>query len=204
MLGTLEGRSGVESRRRQIVAIVLVLFLIITTMPIAGTQSNVTSSSSSGASLTGVIHDDQGVDSDGNGLFDYLKVGVQVNVNESGIYRVSISGLLTSNGSYINIYKDKSMYLDTGLQVINIPLHGPTIYLSRLNPANVSQISLYDETGWLPISTVTNVPLSHEYSYEEFDTPGANLTGVIFDKGVDTDSDTLFDYLEVAVQVNVT
>jgi hypothetical protein len=175
---------------------------MIATVPTIGTQSNLALASFYGTKLTGEIYDDEGVDADGDGSFDYLTVGVQVNVTESGIYRVSISGLRSSNSSHISIYEDKSMYLDVDLQVVNVSLHGPTIYLSGLNPANVFSITLYYDEYWL--SSVYNVPLSQEYSYTQFDPPGASLTGKIFDDGTDTDGDSLFDFLEVGVQVNVT
>jgi len=175
---------------------------MVSTVPILGTQSDLALASSSGAKLTGVIYGDEGVDSDGDGLYNYLKVGVQINVTESGIFRVSISGLISSTGSYISIYKDKSMYLDVGLRVLNVSLYGPTIYLSGLNPANVSQISLYEDWNWL--ETVSNVPLSRVYPYSEFDPPGASFTGVISDKGRDSDGDGSFDYLDVGVEVNIT
>jgi len=196
-------RTGVENRRRQILAVLFVFLLMIATVPMVGTQSNLALAGFSGAKLTGVIHDDEGVDADGDGLFDYLRVGVQVNVTESGIYRVSIHGLVSSNGSYIPIYDDTSMYLDVGLQAVNVQLYGPTIYLSGLNPVNVSSISLHD-ADWNWLGDVNNVPLSREYSYTKFDAPSASLTGVISDKGIDTDGDGLFNYLGVDVEINVT
>lgn len=191
-----------EKRRRQIVAVLFIFLLMIATVPIIGTESDL-SLAGSGAELTGIIYDDDGVDEDGDGFFDYLRVDVQVNVTEAGIYRVNVHELVSSNGIYINVSRIKSMYLDVGLQAVNVSLHGPTIYLSGLNPVNVSGIDLHD-VNWDWLSNADNIPLSREYSYTDFDAPGASLTGVIFDNGTDTDGNSLFDFLDVGVQVNVT
>jgi signal peptidase I len=193
----------VRTWRRRIEAILLVIFLVMATLPILATQSG-SPLSPSGAELTGMLYDDQGVDSDGNGYFDCLRLDVQVNVSEAGIYRVYVSGLYSSNGSYISVSNEKSMLLETGLQVINVSLAGPVIYASRVNPANVSYISLYDYSSGALLGSVQNIPLPREYTYEEFDRPGASLTGVVSDEGEDTDGDILLDYLIIHVQINVT
>ena len=192
-----------EKRRRQILGVLLILLILIVAVPIIGTETDLSLQVSSGAELTGIIYDDQGVDEDADGFYDYLRVDVQVNVTEAGIYRVNVHELVSSNGSYIHVSRTKSMYLDVGLRAVNVSLHGPTIYLSGLNPVNVSGIDLHD-ANWDWLSYADDVPLSREYSYTEFDAPGASLTGVIFDNGTDTDGDSFFDFLEVDVQVNVT
>jgi len=188
---------------RHEIMVALLTLVLIGTVPVIRTQSDFALAGSLGANLIGVIYGDEGVDADGDGLFDYLKVGVQVNVTESGIYRVSISGLRSSDSSYISIYNDKSVHLNVGLRVINMSLDGTTIYLSGLNPVNISSIYLYD-TDWNWLGSVYDVALSHEYSYSDFDPPGAVLTGNIYDEGIDTDSDGLFNYLQIGVEINVT
>ncbi|MFX0080027.1 MAG: hypothetical protein ACFE8O_12395, partial [Candidatus Hermodarchaeota archaeon] len=153
------------------------------------------------ASLTGIIYDN-GVDMNIDGTFDYLVIGIEVNVTNAGTFRVTVSGLLDSLYNYINVYDEVWMYLDVGLQVVDVSLHGPSIYSSGFNPSNVSDIDLYDEEyNWLDY--LWGVSLSREYSYTEFDFPPASLTGIIHDNGVDLNSDGTFDLLEVGVEVNV-
>jgi hypothetical protein len=152
------------------------------------------------ASLTGTIHD-QGVDTDMDGDFDYLEVGVEVNVTDAGYFQVSVSGLEDANFYYISVYDYEYLFLDVDVQVVNLSLSGQEIYTSGLNPAYVSNIYLYDE-DWLELDSLYNTPLSEEYAYTEFDFI-ATLTGTIYDEGVDTDGDEYFDYLEVGVEVNV-
>jgi len=155
-----------------------------------------------GALLTGVVHD-QGVDTDEDGAFNFLEIGVEVNLTEAGNYSVGIGGLRTSDYGYINCYASQLVSLDVGVQVVYLRLDGPTIYASGLNPMNVSYIGLYDEDGKI-LGELHDTSLSRIYLYTEFDAPGALLTGVIYDRGVDTDEDGTFEYLEIGVEVNVT
>lgn len=153
------------------------------------------------ALLTGVIYD-EGVDTDDDDSFDHLEVGVEVYVFSPGIFKVMIRGLFDSTRNTINVWGEAETYLDEGVQVVYIPLYGPSIYASGLDPASVTFIDLYDESyNWLDY--MFDVPLSRLYSHIEFDLPSASLTGTIYDVGVDTDSDGTFDYLEIGVEVEV-
>jgi len=129
------------------------------------------------ASLTGTIYDD-GVDTDGDGTFDFLEVGIEVNASEAGDYEVSVSGLLNRNGSrYISVGDSETAHLDVGVSVIYVSLYGPTIYVSDVNPANVSSISLYRIDDYY-LGSLHNVPLSREYLYTEFDSPFRDIEAI--------------------------
>ncbi len=155
-----------------------------------------------GAVLMGVVSD-QGVDSDGNGAFDVLEMGVEVNVTEAGEYNLQAYGLLTNDLDYIHVGDSQTAVLDVGLQVINLRFDGPTIYSSGLNASSVSNLYLYD-SDYNTLGDLLDLPLSQTYGFEEFDAPGARLTGVIHDRGVDLDDDGLFNVLEVGIEVNIT
>ena len=155
------------------------------------------------ASLTGTIYDG-GVDVDSDGAFDYLEVGVEVEVSEAGNYVVDASQLRDLYYNYVNVRDSESLYLNVGTHIVDLTLNGPTIHASEINPSFVAQINLWDEYLHT-LDVAQDVPLSTEYSYTEFDTPGASLTGLITDQGVDTDDppDGKFDYLEIGVQIEV-
>jgi hypothetical protein len=154
--------------------------------------------------LTGNIFD-HGVDTNGNGLYDYLQVEVEINVTVAGSFRVTANRLVDQfgNGDTILVYNSSQGFLDAGIWYLNLSLYGPIISGSHLNPQKVSIIELY--TGnYKYLSNVNNVALSRVYNYTEFDPPHAFLTGHISDRGVDTDGDGLFNYLEVRIEFNVT
>jgi len=158
------------------------------------------------AFLTGVILD-KGIDTDGDGKFNLLEIGVQTNVLDPGNYEVYISGLLDSSLNYMDAYAFQSVHLDAGLRVVNVTFDGTRINLSKRNPRYVNLISLsFLEEYWLSSyhEERKQVPLSRPYYYLEFDPPVIMLTGKISDKGVDSDADGSFDFLEIGAEVNVT
>ena len=121
------------------------------------------------ASLTGIIYD-EGVDSDGDGYFEYLNLGVEINVPSAATYLVEAGGLYDSTYNTISVLTENSTYLDAGIQVIYLPLNGSSIYASGVNPANITGINLYDESDNL-LDSVYDLSLSKQYSYSEFQPP---------------------------------
>ena len=96
------------------------------------------------ASLVGVVYDG-GVDTDEDGTFDYLDVGVEVDVVTAGTFMVEVYGLFDSEYNVVNVGNQNMSYLDVGVQVVYVSLDGPVIYASGFNPVSVSSIYLYDE-----------------------------------------------------------
>lgn len=152
------------------------------------------------ASLTGTIFD-QGVDNNGDGIYDSLEIGVQVDVVTAGIFKVEVSGLYDSKSS-INISNQNSTMLDAGVQTVYVSLTGTTIYTSKINPTNVSTIILYNESG-NQLDSLSGISLSNDYFYFDFGVTPASLTGTITDEGLDNDDDGYFDVLRLGVEVNV-
>ena len=187
---------------RKLVSIILLSFLTLSMFSVLRRGGFQAIAQPPPASLTGNIHD-EGVDTDADGDFNFLEVGVEVDVLEAGYYSVDVSGLADSSFNYIGVWDSEYLFLDVGIQVVNLSLYGPAIYTSGLNPAYVVSIQLYREDG-KELESLYDVPLSQEYLYTEFDPPPAFLTGTIHDQGVDTDGDGDFNYLEVGVEVNVT
>ncbi len=185
---------------KRILSIMVIFLLIVSTLSVFWARLFKVSAQGMG-SLTGTIYD-SGVDTDLDGTFDFLKVGVEVNVSTAGMFQVQVYELLDSAYNYINVWSENSSYLDVGIQVVYLSFNGPAIYASGFNPINVSTINLYDEY-YTQLGFLHDVSLSREYSYTEFDLPPATLTGTIYDSGVDTDLDGTFDFLKVGVEVNV-
>jgi hypothetical protein len=159
------------------------------------------SSSDGDAELTGTIAD-WGKDTDGDGKFDYLEVAVQINVFSYHFYRIEVSYLINPlNYSYYYWLYNES-YLDVGLQWLNLSFYGTRIYADKFNVSGIGEIRLYEDFGYL-VDSLSNVPLHTVYIFTDFDCR-AVLTGTIYDEGIDTDGDGLFNSLQVGVEVNVT
>ena len=156
------------------------------------------------ATLTGNILD-RGVDTNGNGLYDYLEIDVEINVTVAGNFQLAASHLVDEFGNSIPVYNSSQGFLDTGIQYLNLSFYGQIIFNSGLNIQKVGVIQLYALSYGYPgyLDSKYYVALSRVYNYTEFDVY-AFLTGRISDRGVDTDGDGLFNYLEVGIEFNVT
>jgi hypothetical protein len=160
------------------------------------------------AVLIGISYD-KGVGTDSYGQFNYLQVGVEVDVTDAEAYTVDVQ-LLYSN--YIEEYLDNysTVNLSPGPHIVNVTFNGAMIHFYETNFSTVYSISLQEAINeskgitlvqWL--GSLSNVPLPTPYNYTEFN-PHAYLTGRVYDYGIDTDNDGLFDYLQTNIEVNVT
>jgi len=152
----------------------------------------------------------EGIEEDGDALYDYLKISIEVNVTDAGLYEIQFNNLVGNYSDYISEYQSFQSELGAGLHFINFTIYGPKIYNAHVNPVYVGEIWLLyamamGESSWIWIVLEQRhmVPLSAVYNYTEFESH-AFLTGNIYDSVADTDSDGLWDYLEVGVEVNVT
>jgi hypothetical protein len=161
--------------KKTITTTLMVLLFMATVSSFLGIQIRKVSAEEPGAVLTGVIYD-QGVDTDRDGAFNYLVIGVEVNVTVEGYYSIQAFGL-TSDFGYIPVDANPSTYLEIGVQIVSFRLEGETIYTSGLNPTNMSSIILYDR-NYENLGELQEIPLSRTYSYAEFDAPVLIAVGV--------------------------
>jgi hypothetical protein len=155
------------------------------------------------AYFTGRVFD-MAVDSDGNSRYDYLQLRVEVNITEAGYYNVIVQNLLGNLSGTISAYATTFAYFDVGVQLANLAVYGPAIYMAHVDPVYIERMDIYN-TGPLSfaVDTVSNVPLTTLYRYSDFESH-ASFIGTHSDVAVDTDGDGLFDYLAVGIDVNVT
>jgi hypothetical protein len=184
--------------RKKIWAMLSIALILLTTL--ASISVNSPAAYASDAALTGNIYD-YGSDTDGDGLFNFLVVEVEVNVSVASYYTVEVHGLMDASYNYYWIYSSNTIHLDIGVHNVSVSLSGIRIYGYRFNPKEVYGIYLYDEYHQT-LDYRGYIDLSQTYTYTMFDT-GAVLTGKIYDKGIDTDADGLYNYLEVGVEINV-
>ncbi|MEM3874995.1 MAG: hypothetical protein QXU45_07685 [Candidatus Bathyarchaeia archaeon] len=153
-----------------------------------------------GAKLTGNVYD-YGLDTDGDGLYNYLVAKLEVNVATAGTYTLQVSGL-GDEYQYVWIGVSNTTYLNTGSQNISVRFLGAVIQQSKINVTKLVNIQLYDKNyHWWDYRQ--ELSLSKTYKYSEFDEPGAKFTNVIYDNGVDTDGDGFFNYLNISFEIDV-
>ena len=131
---------------KRIMSKMMIYLLIISTLLVFLVQVSRVSAQDELASLTEIISD-EGVDTDGDEYFDYLNLGVEVNVTTAGTYRVDAGGLYDSSYRSVSVLTNTSTYLEAGIHFVYIHLNGSSIYAAGVNPTYIAGIKLYDESG---------------------------------------------------------
>ena len=167
-----------ESRVVTLIFLLIASFFVSSIHPIEGVLEEPVDH----ANLTGDISE-IGVDVDGNGKFDYLKISIEVNVSVAGEYIVNLYELVTDEYFHIYVSDSRREYLTTGIHMVDVYLYGPVIYQSGRNPVQVSSIYLKTMSllsSILPetIDYILDVPLSRQYNYTEFDASFSDVDAV--------------------------
>ena len=148
----------------------MVVFLIILlTLSLFLVQFSPVSAQDQAARFTGTIFD-EGVDTDNDGYFDYINLGVEVNVTRAATYVVDAGGLYDATYNFVTVQINNSIYLDVGVHVVYLALNGTEIYASTVNPTTIASIFLYDQAN-NTLSELHDLDLPTTYTYDNFQRP---------------------------------
>ncbi|MEM4265399.1 MAG: Ig-like domain-containing protein [Thermoplasmata archaeon] len=142
-------------------------------------------------------HKDHGLDTNGNGFFDWLVVDVTVNVLEAGWY--DTTGILYDNSSNFIDFNHNLTYLDAGYQVVALQFQGSYIYSNGEDGPYIVYLNMYDDSSnHLGDDThTTDAYLYTEFEHvSQFEPPHS-------DYGVDADGNGKYDMLVVEVNVSI-
>ncbi len=142
-------------------------------------------------------HPDSGQDTNGNGLFDFLNIDVQVQVNVPANY--SASAFLHTANFTLTLFASASAFLPIGPGSIRVSFPGGPINQSGIDGPYTVELQLYDTASGLPLGM--NTTTTQAYSHLAFDPIPAFMTPPHPDSGQDTNGNGLFDFLNVDVQV---
>jgi len=176
------------------------------------------------------VHEDRGLDLDGDGLFEYLALQADVQVNLAGTY--SYDAYVSSfDGSRPDVWGFGTFDYGTvdlveGLQTIEARFNGGDLWASGRNGAFDFTFNVYYGGGWIGGGQIREgepyppgpgetgfdaygdslCGKTSEYAHEQWEerVEPASFTGVFRDFGEDLDGDGLFDHLVVEAEVNVT
>jgi hypothetical protein len=163
---------------KRILLMALLFLLVVSTFSFFSGQFSPVSAQTQAANLTGTTSD-IGIDTDGDEVFNFLEIGVEVNVSSAGTFQVEVVGLYDTSFAYLNVTNQSSVDLEVGIHVVDVSIDGATIYNSGISPSTIAIISLYSENE--EIDSKFDVPLSREYFFAEFQ-PGPNIVDIQFDK----------------------
>ncbi len=140
------------------------------------------------------------VDTDGDTRANYLQIAAQINVTTTGISNYRMYGNLDYNSG---TYGQNNYSYNLGKGDHWISLYFPAMFLQEtsMNQSYDFYLELFDSnTGDYLDRLESQTAL---YNYTEFDRFGALFTGNIYDQGIDNDSDSLFDFVELKVMIQV-
>ena len=141
-----------------------------------------------------------GIDTGVDGLYDYLRLNVGVDIQTAGTY--TIMGELDGSGSIA--VASRVVSLSTGSQSVALDFDGKTIFQNRQDgPYKLRALRIEDADG-NRIHFINDAYITDYYTYGDFQHSGSTINAAsITDSGLDVDSDGDYDYLHLVFQVNV-
>ena len=153
------------------------------------------------AQLTGV-YTDTGVDADNNGQQEALRITVGVNVTAPATYQV-VGWLQSGSGANL-AWAYASANLSAGAQQVQLDFDGKLLRLQGANgPYKLAHIELRTGDDGDVVDFADNAYTTAAYAVTSFVAPAVTYTGAYADSGVDSNSNGLFDTLNVNVGVQV-
>ena len=144
---------------------------------------------------------EQAIDTNSNGLYDFLTVSSTIEVPEANAY--CVSGTLTDSLGTVIATSWSLVDLDAGGNPISMPFKGTEIQKAGIDgPYSLNFcVSIGNDVVLLDSLQIYQ---TSAYSYTEFEGSQGALTDVYSDYGTDTDNDNSFDLLSIDVGVDIT
>lgn len=153
------------------------------------------------AVLTG-LYRDSGVDANGDGQLEALRVTVGVNVSTPTRY--SLVGWLAVGSGVEFVWANHSIELGTGIHEVDLDFSGDLLNLHGVNgPFTLRRVELRTGEQSQLVALADNAYTTANYAAASFTPPAVTLTGEFVDNANDTDGDTLYNVLHIQAGVEV-
>ena len=143
---------------------------------------------------------DEGKDSDGDGLFDYLTINANIDVVSGGEFNIFAN--LTDQNSNEITWIAEPLKLNEGLQPMTLEFEGLAIRNYGVDGVYSINILLDDEFG-NKIDYQYNIYNTSFYNYDDFERKDATFNNTFSDYGIDSDLDGFYDNLTIEVGLDV-
>lgn len=145
-------------------------------------------------------HADEGRDTDGDLLYDYIVIEVSVRVFTPSDYRV-VANVYDGAGIEWIVSTSNASYFGYGDSTIQLFIPGVYLYNSGFDGPYMVEIQLRDDDTWEWLDS--NVHYTAAYLFTDFDPPNAQFSPPHSDFAYDSDSDGLDEWLVVEVVIDV-
>lgn len=143
-----------------------------------------------------------GVSLGGDAAFEVLRVNVGVNVTTPAQYHV-VGWLQTAGGTDL-AWAYTTANLAAGAQQVQLNFDGKLLRLANQNgPYKLAHVELLIGDEGDVVDFADNAHTTATFAATDFAPPAVTFTGAYADSGVDTNSNGLFDFLDVSVGVTV-
>lgn len=148
-----------------------------------------------------------GVDTNGNGLYDFLRVNFTMDVAAGGNFAIQTQILAEFPTSYV-ASSQTDVNLSAGTRQLTTTVLGARIYQSGLDgpyQVRVDAVAVadsgtfYDQAPYGGVDLATTSTMLHT----DFEPPWAHLGSPITDSGVDTNGNGLYDFIVIHVPIVV-
>jgi hypothetical protein len=144
-------------------------------------------------------HSDAGVDTNGDRLFNSLRVDVNLQISAAGSFNVLV--VLNDDFDLAELTRSiSSVSLATGARTASVLLDGPDLYNGGVDGPWYAHITLRDELG-ATLSTGTHVTAA--YRFADFQPYAARIVPPASERTLDNDTDGLSDWIDVGITVDV-
>ena len=144
---------------------------------------------------------DQGIDTNGNGLYDTLSVSFDAAFSSGGTFL--LTGILGDAAGTKTVFSEQLITVTPGTRPITLDFAGPDIYGLQIDGPYRIEVSLRDPATQTVADRVTLPQQTQSYRYTDFDptrtVASITLTNASSDQGVDTDGNGAFNQLRVDV-----
>ncbi len=145
---------------------------------------------------------DYGLDTDGDTLFNFIVVEIEVEVVVEGDYYLASWLEVSSTGRNID-HTSINVHLTVGTHTVSLQYDGLDVWREAVNDfVKFDHLRLEGGSPQTELDYNNTALLSH-YLFTNFDPPKARLTGIYSDTVADTDSDGLWDELRISVEVEI-
>lgn len=144
-----------------------------------------------------VPHSDYGVETDGDGYYEFLAIDIGLDINASGKYTI-IAGLLAGATNIGAILKDYT--LSVGIQTVELRFPTGSLIGNGVDGPYTVNMILFDSSGTL--NDMDNYTTA-AYFVSQFDTTGARINTPITDIGWDESGNGLYESLVLNVTIEV-
>jgi hypothetical protein len=170
-------------------------FLILMLLSCANIPSGVNAASG----VFSAPYTDNGLDTQGDGYYDYLMLNVSMNITEAGQFNL-YGGVYDVGFSTIIAEDTRLQSLPVGISVVTLEFNGADIYSSGIDGPYGVWFDLYDDK-WQYLAS--DSAETSQYNHTDFQHRLAEFSPPHYDFAVDVDGKTYQDHLTVKVNITV-